>query len=442
MIDFIFNRRDFLRIGSLGLGLNALPFSDMALAQNDFMSANNKTVVLLWLQGGPSQFETFNAIRDKVAEPYRSVIGTVHNQQGHVFGGLFKELIKRGDKLSAVQSFSHTDTVHRQAVHWVMTSNYNPRKGETDSEYPGHGAVVSRVFGPNHPVNGLPSNISQGNEYEAHIDAQQPTYLGSAYKPYDAANKGSLIPKVQMSRFQNRRDLLNALGSQRQLVAPKSNEFNKLGSQAYDVLVGSAKDAFDLDQEPDHLREKYGKPIGKPGRGYIKIGEQLLLARRLAEFGTKFITINYGGWDMHATQLNIKTSLESRIPHLDKAVSAFVDDIYDRGINENILFIVTGEFGRTELHTGPFVNGALRAVGGGRDHHGAITPLLMSGGKYDHGRNIGKSDKSFAPVDGKVGPVDLKTTMFDHLQIPKEMQVIDQAGRPRYLLEEGGRVIL
>ena len=81
-------------------------------------------------------------------------------------------------------------------------------------------------------MNGLPSNISQGNEYEAHIDAQQPTYLGSAYKPYDAANKGSLIPKVQMSRFQNRRDLLNALGSQRQLVAPKSNEFNKLGCSA------------------------------------------------------------------------------------------------------------------------------------------------------------------------------------------------------------------
>ena len=442
MFDVLFNRRDFLRIGGLGLGLNTFPFSDRLFAEDGLMLPNDKTVVLLWLQGGPSQFETFNAIRDKVAEPYRSVIGTVNNQQGHVFGGLFKELIKRGDKLSAVQSFSHTDTVHRQAVHWVMTGNYNPRKGETDSEYPGHGAVVSRVFGPNHPVNGLPSNISQGNEYEAHIDAQQPTYLGSAYKPYDAANKGSLIPKVQMNRFENRRDLLNALGSQRQLIAPKSDEFNKLGSQAYDVLVGSAKDAFDLDQEPDHLREKYGKPIGKPGRGYIKIGEQLLLARRLAEFGTKFITINYGGWDMHATQLNIKTSLESRIPHLDKAVSAFVDDIYDRGINENILFIVTGEFGRTELHTGPFANGTLRAVGGGRDHHGAITPLLMSGGKYDHGRNIGKSDKSFAPVDGKVGPVDLKTTMFEHFQIPKEIQVVDQSGRPRYLLEEGGRVIL
>ena len=444
MIDFIFNRRDFLRIGSLGLGLNAFPFSDTAFSQelHGFMPSNEKTVILLWLQGGPSQFETFNAIADKVAEPYRSVIGTVNNQQGHVFGGLFKELIKRGDKLSAVQSFSHTDTVHRQAVHWVMTGNYNPRKGETDSEHPGHGAVVSRVFGPNHPVNGIPSNISQGDEYEIHIDAQQPTYLGSAYKPYDASSKGSLIPKVHMNRFQNRRDLLNKLGSHRKLIAPKSDEFNNLGSQAYDVLLGNAKDAFDLDQEPDHLREKYGKPIGKPGRGYIKIGEQLLLARRLAEFGTKFITINYGGWDMHATQLSIKTSLESRIPHLDKAVSAFVDDIYDRGINENILFIVTGEFGRTELHTGPFVNGALRAVGGGRDHHGAITPLLMSGGRYDHGRNIGKSDKSFAPVDGRVGPVDLKTTMFDHLQIPKEIQVVDQAGRPRYLLEEGGRVIL
>ena len=174
-----------------------------------------------------------------------------------------------------------------------------------------------------------------------------------------------------------------------------------------------------MEQESDSTKEKYGKS---------SVGNQLLLARRLSEFGTKFVTVNYGGWDMHG---NISKALAGRVPPLDQALAALVGDLEDRGMTQDTLLVVTGEFGRTKLN-----------ANSGRDHWPSITTLLLAGGEYNHGRVIGKADKSYYPVSDKFGPLDLSATIFDHFGIDPKVQKIDPAGRPRYLLDGEARVIL
>jgi len=415
MLDINFNRRDFLRVGGIAAGLGYAPFSDMAFAESGILPPSQKSVVWVWLGGGPTQFETFHAPTGPVPDPHKPVSGTVNHKNGLAFGGLFKDLIKQGDHLTAVNSFSHGDSSHRQATHWMMTGQKNPKRENTaDSEYPGHGAIVSSVFGSNHPSNGMPAYVKQGK-----IEGEQPTFLGGAHKPFDPSNKDNLTPRVAVDRFSERKGLLNSLDRADTVISQEAESFSEIGNTAYNVILGNAKDAFDLDQESDAMREMYGKG---------GIGDQMLLARRLARFGTKFITVNYGGWDMHG---NIKAALESKVPPLDKALAAFVKDIYDSGMSEDVLLVVTGEFGRTRLNQNA-----------GRDHWPSITPMLLSGGGYGHGRVIGSADKGYYPTEGKVGPIDVAVTMFDHFDIDSSIQRVDQGGRPRYLLEGEGKVIL
>ena len=417
MLDLGFNRRDFLRVGGIGAGLGMTPFSDIAFSQEEDLNvgSNDKSVVWVWLGGGPTQFETFHAPTESVPDPYKPVTSPVTHTNGLAFGGLFQELIKQGDNLTAINSFSHGDSSHRQATHWMMTGHHNPKRENTaNSEYPGHGAVVSAVFGSNHPTNGMPAYVKQGK-----IEGEQPAFLGGAHKPFDPSNKDNLTPRIEVGRFKERKDLLAAFDLFDPNASAQASSFTKIGNQAYNVILGNAKEAFDLDKEPESMREMYGKG---------GIGDQMLLARRLAQFGTKFVTVHYGGWDMHG---NIKKALEGRVPPLDKALAAFVQDIYQSGLSEKVLLVVTGEFGRTRLNQNA-----------GRDHWPSITPMLLSGGKYSHGRVIGKSDKAYYPTESKVTPIDLAATMFDHFGIPKGIQRTDQGGRPRYLLEGEGKVIL
>jgi hypothetical protein len=260
----------------------------------------------------------------------------------------------------------------------------------------------------------MPAYVKQGK-----IEGEQPAFLGGEHKPFDPSNKDNLTPRVSIERFAERKSLLNSLDRAGRIISQEAESFSEIGNTAYNVILGNAKDAFDLDQEPEAMREMYGKG---------GVGDQMLLARRLAQFGTKFITVNYGGWDMHG---NIKKALEGKVPSLDKALAAFVKDIYDSGMSKDVLLVVTGEFGRTRLNQN-----------GGRDHWPSITPMLLSGGGYEHGRVIGSADKGYYPTDEKIGPIDVAATMFDHFGIDTTIQRVDQGGRPRYLLEGEGKVIL
>ena len=416
MLDLNFSRRDFLRVGSIGAGMSSIGLSDLAMAEENQQQLKDSSVVWVWLGGGPTQFDTFHAPKeDSVPDEYRSVGGAlVDKPTGMAFGSNWEQLIKQAPRLNVVDSFTHGDSSHRQATHWVMTSHRNNERSQTaNSMFPSHGSIVSSEYGANHPQNGVPTYVKQGR-----IEGEDPAWLGGAYKPFDPSNKDNLTPRVEVQRFADRNELLKNL-SRSTVTGASADSVTKFNSQAFDVILGTAKDAFDLDKESPNIKESYGD---------TDIGKQLLLARRLCQFGTRFVTIHYGGWDMHS---NIENALKGRVPPLDKALAAFVEDVHQRGLNEKILLIVTGEFGRTKLN-----------ANGGRDHWPAISTMLMSGGRYDSGRVIGAADKSYTPKESPYGPIDVAATMFDHFGIPKNTQKVDNGGRPRYLLEGEAKVIL
>ena len=180
-------------------------------------------------------------------------------------------------------------------------------------------------------------------------------------------------------------------------------------------MLSRSQQSFDLTYENPRVVDRYG-----PG-----LGQQLLMARRLCEAGCGFVTLEYGGWDMHG---QIKQGMEQRAPQLDHAVAAFVEDIEQRGLNQNILLVISGEFGRT-----PKVN-----PGAGRDHWAPLSTLALAGGGLKMGQVIGESAaKVDVPKTAPIGPQDLMATVFDVLGIDRRVQFTNQAGRPTYMIEEG-----
>jgi uncharacterized protein (DUF1501 family) len=185
--------------------------------------------------------------------------------------------------------------------------------------------------------------------------------------------------------------------------------------QASNLVLGSAYDAFDYRHEDPRTIERYGKGLG----------EQLLTARRLCEAGCGFVTVSYGGWDMHG---NLAKSITSRADQMDRAVSALVEDLSKRQLDKRVLLVITGEFGRT-----PKVN-----KNSGRDHWAPLSTLALAGGGLNMGQVIGDSaPKADVPGTTPIGPQDLMATVFKVLGIPANLQFRNDAGRPVYILESG-----
>jgi uncharacterized protein (DUF1501 family) len=186
------------------------------------------------------------------------------------------------------------------------------------------------------------------------------------------------------------------------------------------MLLGNIASAFDVKKEDPKTMETYGTGIG----------EQLLLARRLAERGTKFITVQYGGWDMHS---NISAALKGKVPAIDKALTALINDIHNKGLNKDIMIVVTGEFGRTYK-----IN-----ANAGRDHWPKLSPLMISGGDFDMGYAVGAStSKAEEPKTDPVNPQNLTATLLKHFGVDQHTQRLDMGGRPRYFVDVGTKSIL
>jgi uncharacterized protein (DUF1501 family) len=251
------------------------------------------------------------------------------------------------------------------------------------------------------------------------IGADGPAFLGTAYAPFgtNAQARTNMILRTPLERIDDRRALLSGF-DHFQREADRTGLMNGLDAfeeQAFNLVLGNATDAFDLKNE-------HSKTIAKYGKG---LGEQLLIARRLCENGCGFVTINYGGWDMHGS---IQRSLAQRVPSLDQAVAAFVEDVQERGLGEKILLVITGEFGRT-----PKIN-----RNAGRDHWAPLSTLALSGGGLKMGQAVGESDsKVTRPATRPISPQDLMATIFEVLGIDLGLQFINQSGRPVYMVEGG-----
>jgi hypothetical protein len=415
------SRRDFLKVGALGMGGLMLPDLLRARAQASASGqpTRNTSVVWLWLGGGPTHVETFDPKMSAPSE-FRSVVGEVQtNVAGLTLGGVFPRMARVADKMAFVRSFAHNNSGHGGGTHWVMTGyNFPPADNGQGQIKPGLGAILSRHRGANNPRTGLPNYVRMGG-----ILGDGPAWLGSAYGPFDSAGnaRNNMNLQVNLERLRDRRTLLDSFDSINREVDRTGlmQGLDSFETQAFDLLVSRAREVFDVNREEPRIQDMYGR-----GR----LGEQMLLARRLCEAGVGFVTLHFGGWDMHG---QIKQGMERLGPQVDQAVAAFVNDVHQRGLSDDILLVITGEFGRT-----PRING-----GAGRDHWAPLSTLALAGGGLRMGQAVGESSsKAETPRTRPIRPQDLMATVFHVLGLPRDLHYNDPSGRPTPMID-GGRVI-
>jgi len=437
------DRRAFLTIGALGLGGLSLPSLLKARDASETSLATGKSVVFLFQQGGPSQFETFDPKMD-APDGIRTVTGRVQTSvPGLHFGDSLPRLAKVADKLTVVRSFQTNNGGH----------NIQPIVSP-DSLNANIGSLCSRVIGATRPISGMPTNVvifpdsvcSDVLKGRARGDILATGGLGSAYAPFIPGAGGQLQKDMRLTlpreRLEDRQQLvadLDRLGRQ----VTGSDEYKLLDEQqkqAYEILLGGGvANALDLSKEDARTLARYDtaqytRPDGwsKVARGkggmYTgharALGKQLLLARRLCEAGCGYVTIHagYDGvWDMHAdsNNLNMQDGMQAVAPAFDHAVAAFVEDLEARGLSDKILLVCCGEMGRT-----PRIN-----KNGGRDHWARLAPLLLHGGGIPAGAVIGRSNRDGGePANDPLTPKHLISTILHALFDVGKLRVAPSLG--------------
>lgn len=440
------SRREMLKVGTLGLGGLSLPWLLRTRAQATETGAGfrNKSIVLLFCSGGISQIETFDP---KMTAPSgaRCVFGEVATTvPGLTFGATFPLLAQQAHRMAPVRSFAHKEEDHVKAILKVFRCD-NPTKA-------GMGSIVSRLRGQtSHPVTGMPvhahlSATEVDNQYNNEklrmLDADGPAALGPAYSPFCPGGDGEVNRNMQLeipvSRLDDRLALKKSLDRMRRDVdsSGQIDGIDRFEQQAFDLILGKSRAAFDLSNEDPELVRRYDTSRFMTGHKEFRpseLGRQLLLARRLCEAGCGFVTVQNPGWDMHNDRNNpgIVNGMEMLGPPLDHAVSVFLEDVAQRGLSNDILLIITGDFGRT-----PKVNAR-----GGRDHWPALSTLCFAGGGLNMGGPIGRSTPGIdAPASRPYGLDNLLATvihaMFDvgqlrlQTNIPRELASIVERAEP------------
>lgn len=403
-----FTRREALRrcvFGSAGL-LLVEPFT--VHAAQAAPTGRALSVIQIWLWGGPCHIDTFDPKPDAGRDysgPLDAPIAT--NVDGVRIGQLLPELAKQADKYSLIRSMTHGNNGHETASYLVQTG----RPSERDV-FPSVGAVTSYFKGYDAGYKGLiPPYIvltePQGRFSEA-------GFLGPKFKPFatggDPAStvfavEGIVAPGISEKRQQQRRSFLrgmNTLGG----ALPGDATLKTVvqaEEQAYEMILGDAGKLFDLSQEPEAMRDRYGRNT---------FGQSCLMARRLAEKGVPYITINYKGWDTHKQHFQ---AMNRKLPELDKGLATLLTDLSERGLLESTIVWCTGEFGRT-----PKVQNE-SPWNGGRHHHGKVFSALLAGGGFRGGQVIGASDAKGEEVkDRPVYPADVIGSIYGQLGIPAD----------------------
>ena len=439
-------RREFLRIGGLGLG--GLTLGDMmklrAAAKGGHPAVKGKSVIFLFMHGGPSQFETFDPKMDAPSE-IRSVTGEIRTSlPGITFGSTFERLAPLADKFSIVRSFVTGDSVHD--IKTIVGK---------DTLKANMGSLYSRIAGPLHRETAMPSNVAlfpravapdAGAVIDKFGDFTAGGELGTACRPFVPGAGGGAQADMTLSmpveRLNDRQGLLTSLDSwKRDMdyggVVEGMSTFQQMGM---DLLRRGVSDAFDLSKEDPRLIARYDtaallpkdrinpqwKNINHYADNAASLGRLLLLARRLCERGCGFVTVTTSFvWDMHADSNNapVTTGMDYVGRPFDHAVSALIEDIESRGLRDKIMLVCCGEMGRT-----PKLNSK-----GGRDHWGNLAPLMIYGGGLKMGQVIGKSSRDGGePAEDPIAIPDLVATIMHNLIDVGEARLID--GLPSSLL--------
>ena len=418
MTGEIMKRRTFLQAGFIGgFGLPLLN-ADQKFYQS--VEGPAKSVVFIYLPGGMAHQETLDPKPFAPIE-YRGPLGSIQTVVPDIrLGELMVNTSKIADKISIIRSMTHGEAAHERGTHNMFTG-YRPSPA---LQYPSMGSVVAHEFGPR---KNLPPYIcipNQPNEFAG------TGYLSSSYSGFGLGSdpaSGSFAVRdlkipVAEDRFSRRKkvlDIVNTDFNQKQ-EADSIDAVNSFYNRAYSLIGDeNAREAFNIEKEPSELRDKYGRNTA---------GSRMLLARRLVEFGSRFVTLTYGGWDMHD---NIANGMNSQLPAFDKGFATLIEVLSDRGLLDSTLVCVVSEFGRT-----PKINGTA-----GRDHWPKVFSTIMAGGGIKQGLAYGTSNATASePDENQVTIEDWAATIYNRLGIVADKELMAPGDRPIEIVD-GGKVI-
>jgi hypothetical protein len=432
-------RRALLRsslVGLWSLGMADLLRLESAAASPGTPAPGPKSILVLWLWGGPSHMETFDMKPDAPPE-YRGDFKPIDtNVPGLRICEHLPLLAKLADKFALVRSLHHDSTGHVNSTHTVLTG-YRGEEVETPPYRPPHPdawAVVNKTGGD--WSRGVPPYMALGGTRYTGA-----AYLGGDLDPLvvtsDPNTPEFKVPDVAVDptvqpRLLRRAGLLERFDTLRhRLDSAEMASLDSFQQKALSVLTSDrARKAFDLGSEDARTRDRYGRNV---------VGQRCLLARRLVEAGARIVTVDFPSvpgqkafsWDDHASVWNIFEQMKIRLPVLDQVVSALIQDLHDRGMQKDVLLLVMGEMSRT-----PKLSNFQGQPG--REHWGRSMTALLSGGGMRMGQAVGSTDRlGEEPDERPCTPNDLLATLYRYFGVPLETQFADRTGRPVPLLPHG-----
>jgi hypothetical protein len=458
-------RRQFLKFGGAGLFGLSLPklfAAEEQLAPTAHPSSppRAKSVIFLYLFGGPSQLETFDmkpAAPDSIRGPFKPI---ACRTPGLVMCEHLPRIAAMTDRLCVLRTLTHPYNDHSSAGHYIQTGHpwHVPIGGgfnATEKDWPAIGSIVEHVDqhrgGPQRPIPSyvyLPNRLGHLQTYSVRLDrpGQYAGWLGRGYdalatdirkrddkdNPFyrdctdddlDFRIKGLATgEELTLDRLNHRQSLLEDFDSARRRLdqGAAAASYNRFQQRALALVTSEAtRQALDIRREPAALRDRYGRHL---------FGQATLMARRMVEAGARFVTVAWDapdgyGWDSHIHSDDVKHHL---LPRFDQAFSSLVTDLAERGLLDETLVVAVGEMGRTPNATGKW----------GRNHWSTLFPAVLAGGGVRGGMVYGRSDKNAAfAIDKPVRPEDLAATIFTSLGIDPEMRVADAQGRPVPLVD-------
>ena len=411
-------RRALFAAGGLVLA-NHLSFRAFAVPK----TARARAVIQIWMWGGPSHLDIFDPKPEAGYDycgPLKSPIET--NVSGIRIGELLPLLAKQADMYSIIRGMTHGNNGHETASYIVQTG----RQPGGRLVYPCVGAVVSLTKGYDAGYKGLIPPYVVLTEPQGRFD--EAGFLGSRYKPFATggnpaqtpfAVEGVVAPGVTEQRQKSRRELMHHLDTLAQAMPddPQIVAATQAEDMAYDMILGDGAKVFDLSQEKQELRDRYGKS---------KFGQSCLVARRLVERGVPYVTINYAGWDTHKENFQ---AMRRQLPDMDKGFSTLLQDLSERGLLDSTILWWGGEFGRT-----PKIQWEA-PWNGGRGHWGKVFSAVLAGGGFMGGHVIGASDARGEEVKERpVYPVDLIGSIYAQMGIAPATKLPDPEGLPAFVI--------
>ena len=422
------SRRSFMHVGFLGgLGLSLADYLRIQEAQGDqkFYESKEgtaKSVIYIYLPGGCAHQETWDPKPFAPIE-YRGPMASIEtNVTGTRLNETMVHTAKVADKIAICRSMTHGEAAHERGTHNMFTG-YRPSPA---LQYPSIGSVVSHEFGPRQNLPPYVCIPDQPNEFAG------TGYLSSSFSGFslgsDPASDSFQVRDLRLpggvddKRFSKRRNMLNTVNDYFS-TKEKSDSLDAVDSfydRAYSLISSEkARNAFDINKEDGATRDRYGRNTA---------GARMLLARRLVEAGTRFVSLTYGGWDMHN---NIENSMKGQLPAFDQGFAALIEDLDQRGLLDSTLVCVASEFGRT-----PKINATA-----GRDHWPKVFSVVMAGGGIKKGVVYGSSNATASePENNPLTVKDWATTIYNRLGIVSDKELMAPGDRPIEIVD-GGKVV-